>query len=1154
MILPLVLALFAGHRTAFAQVDACSRQLIAADSVTTVSSGSAARSRTDAAIEALAQRVSLTAKIIRSDSNHSCEIRFFDASQNQTGGLTLVRAQSGSANLSNLVLPKFSSQTTGAVDAEKFLSSLVRILVDDAKAAGYRELSFAPYEKWNKGNSAFLSLGFKKSADGLLRRDFPTPSIAEKIQTAEKKTAFFNQVADILEKNKKEIESILSAINTPEGTAFEFEQSIDALRNAEHIELFNLQNSKTLNHAAVYASTNVPLYTLVVHGLIPASISKNVWFRTPERTRGIYQRLYDLIFSNLDLSFQKGLHLLTENRDTQYDSFRKTYILGLNSNGNFQREPSEIVIFVGSPKTSETIQNQIRNEISKTEANRAVKLVFISYGAGMNPMIVTESAGKNIERAVDATIENISINCAQDCSVPKLYAVHKKVAAKFKKSILEKIRKQRPEDYRSLSMTKDFSRLVQYRAKYQARLANPEALLKPETQQASPHLFEFSVADLRELDLQEHFAPFITLLTYETDDELLSIARDERMQQQAMFAEVFGSDQATHDLNRARDIFKEQGHLVWVNRNLFSMESANMPFGGAGVDTSAVITFQKKKGSPVVVTRGHYPTLFSQEAFQHFAKAAAAVHAPSQPPEFYQKRLEETLRQAHDRSFKVDKPAWKDFEPNFDAGLRPRGIAALQEIARKRGVKKFYSGYTLSREESKIFDRWQGTKMVGPGREPKKQVDGVMIHALSIGENLNVMNRVRGEVNPFEGYANLAGILDLDKRIEYEVAEAIYPGIMPRTETLSQLREAKQISTEFETKRLAALAQVREWIERKQNLSKEERSALQTQPRDLVESLFVEVRKIFPEGAYFKNFGEFASGDLGNSVTTFAASSKHIADEFLRRVERAISDSRLHFAKKSSQFDIPIPDDAWEIGSLFVKKLLLAHETIVAQQRVVIDKTELGYPFEMRIDFVDGEAVIGRTRFSLEYQPEAIEKASSIINEFFKRAPEEFRYLSGGADVARLSDGRWVVIEFNFGPYSGTLAPEYYPIESHQYVSILQGQKTAFLKELEAVYQAGQDARIKKLKSLKHIRSVWWRHEESEASVEDIGRYFRDRMLQDWAAQGADPSQAQATLDAIRSLFAAYEIEPVKRLIESAEHYVRRTLSQPATPASTSTD
>lgn len=1099
-------------------------------------------------LEQLAQSAGQTVAITTSPNDYTVQIQFRDSSGAQTGELKLERHAVSQAKIQAFRLPRLKSNGGASVKPELILKEALIEFAKRAEALGFSELALESFNDWPKGNIVLDSLGFSRDGpNGLATKTLSTPSRADLITTKEAKTTYFKELARVLEAKKAEIESLLSEVNSPEGIRFEYDQALDALKNAEHIELHNLQSSQTLNNVAVYASTNVPLYTLVVHGLIPHSISRNVWFRTPERTRELYTKLFETLAGALPPNALNGLHLLTNSRDVQYDRFRNTHVLGLNQKGKFVKDPAEMVIFVGSPDTARTILGQIQHKFSDIKDDtRAFKQVFLGYGAGMNPMVVTSEARSNLHTAINATVENARFNCSQDCSVPKLYLVHSSIASDFKNGVLTRIHETEQAEPKPLTMTKDFERLIAYRQKYEKYLVNKDAILDAERKVVTPHVFVFPVEEVEGNELQEHFAPFIPIFIYERSEQLVRVARDERIQRQAMFAEIFGGTSASAELTEAKRIFQEQGHLVWINRNLFSMESANMPFGGAGVETSMVYTTEKRPRAPPFQTRGHFPTLFSQEAAHAFARPNQQAQSPSSPPSYFEGKLSELLNVSQNPATRPPENAWSNARPQFDL-TRPRGLDVIRSMAREKGlslvlglIRPYYS------RKSGAPDPWFGLPLHYPsdGNGRPLKIQGVVLHPQEIGADMRVINEARGDLNPNDGAGYLMSYLADNKLIEYESAEAIWPGIMARTESYAQLRDNGKIAADIEVERLALLTELNLVLRNRgaSLRSLDSRTNLEDRLLTFVDRYFAEVRRNFPEGAFFKNFHEFATGDLGNQITTFNTSTKEIVGEFMRRLETLTSQGRQRVALDSPEFLNILNLADREMGARFIQKLLADPNDLIIQKRAILARTELGYPLEVRVDFLHGESVTGRPRFNAEYQPEAVEQAKEVINEFFRKAPPEFKFLCGGADVARLADGSWIIIEFNYGVTSGTLVPGYYPIESHQYFSNLQSRPTPFLASLESTYQEGIDAQRARLKKLQFERALWWRRGPQDLAVEDIARYFRDRMLEDWNSRGAKTEEVPAVENHLETLLEGYTSEPIARIKESARHYMRRVM------------
>jgi acyl-CoA reductase-like NAD-dependent aldehyde dehydrogenase len=1073
----------------------------------------------------------------------------FRSTDNTVAGYAVLSRKAGSTAMIELKAPPAS----GGIKPEQLLQALLCRLEQDAGRLGYQNLQIANFQKWKKGAQALQGLSFfpeKKSQETevltLLSKALKVISIAETHTESAEKLKFFQNVAKILESQRPEVEKILSEINTPAGSRFEINQVLDALNNIETIELHNLQSSQLLNHTAVYSSTNVPLYSLVIQGLIPLSISKNVWFRTAQTTRSVYQKLFDLLQRELPPDGLNGFHLLTAASEVQYDDFRNTYILGLNQGGKFVRDPAEMTIFTGSPETGKKIVAQISGKLNQLNVgSRTTKQVFLGFGAGINPMIITSSAKSRINRAVKATLENISINSSQDCSVPNFYAVEENVSELYLSKLLEKITAMKEgkstdaaAGYSPLTMTKDFEKLVNYRKKYAHYLITPKAILDPAKKIVSPHVFVFPYSMFKDVELQEHFAPFITVFKYSSETALATIARDERVRNQAMFATIFGGDAASAELSDAINLFQRNGHDVWVNRNLYSPESSNMPFGGSGVETSFVYTFTKHADSPVEITRGHYPTLFSQEVSYHFPKAKNEYpHKNLKPHAYYVGKLDQAAQDSH-KAPQTLHNSWKDLQaPNYN--FRPNGLQVIR-AASQRGFSIVLDERAGTKANTIEAEQWWGVPILfAKDITTPLHTPGVLLHPGSVGGGVHSFNVAQGEINPQEGFGIIHGILEANKLLEYQMAEAISPGIMPQTYEFRDLVDTQTIEPRLLETRQLLIHQFNESLKAGKLLSSPQRKELKRALRELIQSLFAQTRKSFPEGAYFKNFGEFATGDFGTQVTTFSTSYKGISDQFLRRFEAALeSPDRPQSLNDPSYFKV-MENDPWEMGTKFIYKFLTHADDMQIQERVRVARTPFGYPKEFRVDFVDGEAVLSRPRFTNEYSPQEIEKSKNLVTDFFAKAPPELKLTSGGADVAFLTDGRMILFEFNFGNASGTLHPGYYPIESQLFFSELKGEPTPYIKQLREIFHQGVAAQQHYLKSLKYERALDWRTGRKDLSVEDIGRYFRDLYLQKWSEAGSHPDEGNKVLAEIDQLFAGYESDPIRRLKEGAVQYIK---------------
>jgi len=366
-----------------------------------------------------------------------------------------------------------------------------------------------------------------------------------------------------------------------------------------------------------------------MHGFLPLSITDNVWFRTPAATRAIYRDLFHEISLALPPGRLKGLNILAKAKDTQYDTFRKTYVLGLNKKGkHLERPPSEVVIFTGNPETGRKILADNAKKLTAiAKPDESYKQVFLGFGTGMNPMIVTGDAARNLDVAVDATLDSIKINCGQDCIAPNFYMVNQAVVDQYVAGIVTRIDKMKPgrtgdrtAGYSPVTFSEDVKKLQDYRAKYEKFLVNPSATIDPTEKLVSPHVFVFPNGMFEEVSLQEHYGPFITIFKYDNPADLGKMAKDPRVQKKAMYASVFGDTQASEEVTQAIDTLQQNRHSVSFNTSVYSDESGNLPFGGVGEDSSIVGILFKEAGSTAELNESHRAILFSKEALSAYGR------------------------------------------------------------------------------------------------------------------------------------------------------------------------------------------------------------------------------------------------------------------------------------------------------------------------------------------------------------------------------------------------------------------------------------------------------------------------------------------------------------------------------------------------------
>ena len=203
-----------------------------------------------------------------------------------------------------------------------------------------------------------------------------------------------HKLSTIIVEKRDEIHTILSTYQTHHVTTYEIDRSIRTLNELTFdTTLIPLRSSGPM---AVLLPSNLPLYSLVIFGLIPALLSEAVYIRPNAilQEHDIISRLYDCL--TLDRLFP-SVHIINEN----HEGFKK-YIAA-----------AQLVVFTGSP----------------ANAGMMPESVLVVNGTGHNPIVVTNTA--DIDAAVEGALFLKGFNGGQDCAGPDAILVHADVAEEF---------------------------------------------------------------------------------------------------------------------------------------------------------------------------------------------------------------------------------------------------------------------------------------------------------------------------------------------------------------------------------------------------------------------------------------------------------------------------------------------------------------------------------------------------------------------------------------------------------------------------------------------------------------------------------------------------------------------------------------------------
>jgi len=316
-------------------------------------------------------------------------------------------------------------------------------------------------------------------------------------------------------------------------------------------EMKYLYNSK-VNCISSLFPINLPLYSLVLFGIVPSFMTKKVYIRTSELARPIFERMTPFLKTIIpdSIEFQ-----YCERRD-----FLEYFI-----------KKSDVIIFTGRYENALNIQREVVPFHS----------LFIYNGRGINPLLITPNADLNL--AVSKCIKVRCFNCGQDCASPDDIIVHSSVIEPFTKKLIEKLN--------SLEVKPDY---------FSGNIIGP--LVKTENLLALQKFFKENKSKIiygGSIDLtnkicyptvlvsnliqhsdytREFFAPVFNILIYSNVEDLDFYFQNKDYLDYAMYVSVFGDSPYISKLRK---------HSI-VLHNLTMLEINQNTFGGYGRKASYV--------------------------------------------------------------------------------------------------------------------------------------------------------------------------------------------------------------------------------------------------------------------------------------------------------------------------------------------------------------------------------------------------------------------------------------------------------------------------------------------------------------------------------------------------------------------------------------
>lgn len=364
---------------------------------------------------------------------------------------------------------------------------------------------------------------------------------------------------------RNEVLDILTDVASYSSAEEELEAAIKALKGAE-LEV-ETQQPHAMEQMAVFMPSNIILYSYVLYLVIPSLYAKQISFRPASYVTEQLARLHALLAPVHELH----LHIQCVSQRVFVEE---------------SVQSANVVVFTGAYANAEKIKAQLQGN-----------QVFIFFGQGVNPFIVSESA--DIDAAVQDLVKVRMFNTGQDCMGPDAIFVQQPVTERFLHTLygqLQKLvfgsRKDPTADYCPIYYPSTLDIVSKYFIS-NGQFIRFGGVIDYLHQRIEPTVLYSSVACKPEI--VEFFGPIFNVVSYSDEDVLRDELDKDFYKRRAMGASVYGSE-------RLADFLRPR-HTVSVNSTLFDIEDGNSPFGGYGSMANYAYYQGEMKIAPILISQ-----------------------------------------------------------------------------------------------------------------------------------------------------------------------------------------------------------------------------------------------------------------------------------------------------------------------------------------------------------------------------------------------------------------------------------------------------------------------------------------------------------------------------------------------------------------------
>ena len=361
---------------------------------------------------------------------------------------------------------------------------------------------------------------------------------------------------------------LLTKYETHDAARDEITRSIETLLGAK-AEFSDIDNPLSNLKIATFFPLNLPLYSLILFGIMPSAFSKNVFIRPPD----VMKKVLDEIWEILDIS--TTFPALTLNQTPRH-IFMSLYA-----------SEADAIIFTGKYKNALDVHQKCPDSL------------LLYNGSGVNPFLILESA--DIDLAVKKSVEMRCFNSGQDCAGPDAFFIHDSIVDEYIEKLQVQLSKLKVGDTKDSGVSIGPTLKESYIEELVDWISDNDinvvwgGEIDTINHFVHPTIARSKLSDLSNPEFHEFFAPFFYIVSYSTEEELESIGQSTDFRDRSMYVSVFGDSEVVAKYFDSAKILK--------NSIVNDVERGNNEYGGYGEKANFILFGDQKIVSPILISR-----------------------------------------------------------------------------------------------------------------------------------------------------------------------------------------------------------------------------------------------------------------------------------------------------------------------------------------------------------------------------------------------------------------------------------------------------------------------------------------------------------------------------------------------------------------------